>query len=286
METFIFKFWPQSWGGKWFFQAVPSTPCPCWNSRIMGGKQRGDRLLFVQNHRARVPAHPSNENGLLCDHEQWFIKKSALEILVKWGSVWTLPRLIISQETPRMRELVSDRTRERDQHDSSCLFLSVWAGVNLFLLVTAQPKNSWIYFLLASHLNILTYCKPPWQNSSAKDSSSALGLCLATFKCNNNIKTGSVYPFLKSVLTFRLVPGCLLTHILNSSVFILRFTLINADILIKRRFSCQCKPSPDVYGNNLSLVGWVWHLMFHVPTCFHASLIRLRLWNIAGFGVR
>lgn len=141
-------------------------------------------------------------------------------------------------------------------------------------------------FLLASHLNILTYCKPPWQNSSAKDSSSALGLCLATFKCNNNIKTGSVYPFLKSVLTFRLVPGCLLTHILNSSVFILRFTLINADILIKRRFSCQCKPSPDVYGNNLSLVGWVWHLMFHVPTCFHASLIRLRLWNIAGFGVR
>ena len=67
-------------GGKWFFQAVPSTPCPCWNSRVMGGKQRGDRLLFVQNHRARVPTHPSNENGLLRDHEQWFIKKKNLHL--------------------------------------------------------------------------------------------------------------------------------------------------------------------------------------------------------------
>lgn len=89
METFIFKSWPQSWGGKRFFQAVPTTPCLCWNKRVIGEKQRGVRLpFFIQNHRAGEPQHPSNEN----DRKQWFIKNLRLRFLLNeaWFGVWIL----------------------------------------------------------------------------------------------------------------------------------------------------------------------------------------------------
>lgn len=60
------------------------------------------------------------------------------------------PRLTISQKLPWVREAV--RGKRSTQSVPSCL--SAWVGVNLFLPLTALAKNSWIYFLLATHLDI------------------------------------------------------------------------------------------------------------------------------------
>lgn len=69
------------------------------------------------------------------------------------------------------------------------------------------------------------------------------------------------------------------------NVFLPWMLIIIAVILSKRCLYSQCKLIPDVYGNNSSLVVWVWHLLFHVHTCFHTSLIKLQLWKTADSSV-
>lgn len=74
-------------------------------------------------------------------------------------------------------------------------------------------------------------------------------------------------------------------HILNSSAWKLHHSAVAGNYCKQKELYSQYKLSTDVYGNNFSFLGWGWHLILHVRTCFYVSFTKLRLWNTADCGV-
>lgn len=102
----------------------------------------------------------------------------------------------------------------------------------------------------------------------------------------NDIKTAYIsqgLPTLRHVPDYFIKEACI--HISNSSVWKHCHSAVADNYCKQKELYSQYKRSPDVYVNNFSLLGWGWHLILHVRTCFYVSFTKLQLWNIADCGV-
>lgn len=153
----------------------------------------------------------------------------------------------------------------------SCL--SVWASVNLFYwwhlnqrihgFISSWPAV-WKYCSTVSFLDKIHLLRiPDWQwgcVSPPYRGTAILRQCISLFK---------VFLYWDLILAALKKKQVTIFQIpVPENILILWLMIIIAVILSKMRLYCWYKLTPDVYGNNLSLVGWLWHLMFHVHTCF------------------